>query len=169
MIATPYFGKTMSGRPGAWVGLTHTVRMPALIPPRISIPQRMSAAPRIMVSVRSPYWVYTPVKVVMHSTRMMANATKNDLFQGLHRAMEESRLAIPADRELREDINAMHRKISTGGNIQFTAPRRPDGHSDRACALALAVDCAERNARRGPIIMPEVLVAPAQFRARRLA
>ena len=79
------------------------------------------------------------------------------------------RLVLPADRELREDINAMHRKISTGGNIQFTAPRRPDGHSDRACAIALAVDCAERNARRGPIIMPEVLVAPAQFRARRLA
>lgn len=97
------------------------------------------------------------------------NATKNDLFQGLHRAMEEARLVLPADRELREDVNAMHRKISTGGNIQFTAPRRPDGHSDRACALALAVDCAERNARRGPIIMPEVLVAPAQFRARRLA
>lgn len=97
------------------------------------------------------------------------NATKNGLFQSLHRAMEEGRLALPADRELREDINAMHRKISTGGNIQFTAPRRPDGHSDRACALALAVDCAERNARRGPIIMPEVLVAPAQFRARRLA
>ncbi len=97
------------------------------------------------------------------------NATKNELFQTLHRAMDESRLVLPADRELREDINAMHRKISTGGNIQFTAPRRPDGHSDRACALALAVDCAERNARRGPIIMPEVLVAPAQFRARRLA
>ena len=97
------------------------------------------------------------------------NATKNGIFQSLHRAMEESRLVLPADRELREDINAMHRKISTGGNIQFTAPRRPDGHSDRACALALAVDCAERNARRGPIIMPEVLVAPAQFRARRLA
>lgn len=97
------------------------------------------------------------------------NAVKNGLFQSLHRAMEESRIVLPADRELREDINAMHRKISTGGNIQFTAPRRPDGHSDRACALALAVDCAERNARRGPIIMPEVLVAPAQFRARRLA
>ena len=97
------------------------------------------------------------------------NAVKNGLFQSLHRAMEEGRLVLPADRELREDINAMHRKISTGGNIQFTAPRRPDGHSDRACALALAVDCAERNARRGPIIMPEVLVAPAQFRARRLA
>lgn len=97
------------------------------------------------------------------------NAVKNGLFQSLHRAMEEGRLVLPADRELREDVNAMHRKISTGGNIQFTAPRRPDGHSDRACALALAVDCAERNARRGPIIMPEVLVAPAQFRARRLA
>ena len=97
------------------------------------------------------------------------NAVKNDLFQGLHRVMEESRLVLPADRELREDINAMHRKISTGGNIQFTAPRRPDGHSDRACALALAVDCAEKNARRGPIIMPEVLVAPTAFRTRRLA
>ena len=96
------------------------------------------------------------------------NAVKNGLFQSLHRAMEEGRLVLPADRELREDVNAMHRKISTGGNIQFTAPRRPDGHSDRACAIALAVDCAERNARRGPIIMPEVLVAPAQFRARRL-
>jgi phage FluMu gp28-like protein len=97
------------------------------------------------------------------------NAVKNDLFQGLHRVMEEARLVLPADRELREDIHAVHRKISTGGNIQFIAPRRADGHSDRACAIALAVDCAERNARRGPIIMPDVLVAPAQFRARRLA
>jgi phage FluMu gp28-like protein len=99
----------------------------------------------------------------------LTNAVKNGLFQSLRRALDESRIALPADRELREDINAMHRKISTGGNIQFTAPRRPDGHSDRACALALAVDCAERNARRGQIVMPEVLVAPAQFRARRLA
>lgn len=96
------------------------------------------------------------------------NAVKNGLFQSLHRAMEEGRLVLPADRELREDIHAVHRKISTGGNIQFTAPRRPDGHSDRACAVALAVDCAERNARRGPIVPPEVLVAPVNFRTRRI-
>jgi phage FluMu gp28-like protein len=96
------------------------------------------------------------------------NQTKNTIFQALHRAMEEARLEIPADRALREDIHAVHRKISTGGNIQFIAPRRPDGHSDRACAIALAVDCAERNARRGPIVPPEVLVAPVNFRTRRI-
>ena len=96
------------------------------------------------------------------------NATKNALFQSLRRALDESRLVLPADRELREDIHAVHRKISTGGNIQFVAPRRPDGHSDRACAIALAVDCAERNARRGPIVPPEVLVAPVNFRTRRI-
>ena len=96
------------------------------------------------------------------------NATKNALFQSLRRALDESRLAFPADRELREDIHAVHRKISTGGNIQFIAPRRADGHSDRACAIALAVDCAERNARRGPIVPPEVLVAPVNFRTRRI-
>ena len=97
------------------------------------------------------------------------NATKTDLFQALHRAMEEARLIIPADRALREDINAVHRKISTGGNIQFTAPRRPDGHSDRATALALAVKCALDREARGPIIAPTVLVAPVDFRRRRLA
>jgi phage FluMu gp28-like protein len=96
------------------------------------------------------------------------NAVKNGLFQSLRRALDESRLVLPADRELREDIHAVHRKISTGGNIQFIAPRRADGHSDRACAIALAVDCAERNARRGPIVPPEVLVAPVNFRTRRI-
>lgn len=97
------------------------------------------------------------------------NATKNEIFQALHRVMEEARLEIPADRALREDIHAVHRKISTGGNIQFTAPRRPDGHSDRATALALAVEIAERRGNRGDIIAPTVLVAPVNFRARRLA
>lgn len=97
------------------------------------------------------------------------NQTKNTIFQALHRCMEEARLEIPADRALREDIHAVHRKISTGGNIQFTAPRRPDGHSDRATALALAVEIAERRGNRGDIIAPTVLVAPVNFRARRLA
>ena len=97
------------------------------------------------------------------------NQTKCEIFQALHRVMEEARLEIPADRALREDIHAVHRKISTGGNIQFTAPRRPDGHSDRATALALAVEIAERRGNRGDIIAPTVLVAPVNFRARRLA
>lgn len=46
-------------------------------------------------------------------------------------------MRVPVSRELREDLHAVQRVVSTGGNVTYSAPRNADGHSDRAAALAL--------------------------------
>ena len=50
---------------------------------------------------------------------------------------------IPKSAEIREDLHAVHRVVSSTGQISFRASRSADGHSDRATALALAVRAAE--------------------------
>lgn len=63
---------------------------------------------------------------------------KNELFTTLHRKLE-STLKIPTDRDIREDLHQVQKRVSIGGTISFTASRNEDGHSDRANAIALAV------------------------------
>ena len=45
-------------------------------------------------------------------------------------------------RDFREDLHAVQRVVSTGGNVTYSAPRNADGHSDRAAALALCIKAA---------------------------
>ncbi len=67
------------------------------------------------------------------------NTSKNDLFQSLRRTFDDRTIRIPVDRDLCEDLHAIQKNVSTGGNVSYSAPRSADGHSDRASALALAI------------------------------
>ena len=64
-------------------------------------------------------------------------ASKGEMYGLLRRRFEERSIRIPVARELREDLHAVQRLVSTGGNVTYSAPRNADGHSDRAAALAL--------------------------------
>lgn len=68
--------------------------------------------------------------------------SKAEIFPGLRRKFEDRLIRIPVLRDLREDLHAVQKTVSTGGAISYTAPRSADGHSDRASALALAVRAA---------------------------
>jgi len=70
----------------------------------------------------------------------------------MRRRFEERSVRIPVSRELREDLHAVQRVVSTGGNVTYSAPRSADGHSDRAAALALCIRAAEAPAYSPPVI-----------------
>ena len=63
--------------------------------------------------------------------------SKGEMYGLMRRRFEERSIRIPVDRDLREDLHAVQRLVSTGGNVTYSAPRNADGHSDRAAALAL--------------------------------
>ena len=77
--------------------------------------------------------------------------TKGELYAAMRRAFEDKTVRIPAERDLREDLHAVQRNVSTGGAITYSAPRNDDGHSDRASALALLLHAANR---RGALFLP---------------
>lgn len=69
-------------------------------------------------------------------------ATKGEMYGLMRRKFEERSVRIPVSRDLREDLHAVQRVVSTGGNVTYSAPRNADGHSDRAAALALCIRAA---------------------------
>ena len=89
---------------------------------------------------------------------------KEEIFVKLRAAMERRGVWIPKSTEIREDLHAVHRVVSTTGQISFRASRSADGHSDRATALALAVRAAES----GPVsYAPSSVGRRNEFLARR--
>ncbi len=66
-------------------------------------------------------------------------SSKVDMYGRMRRTFEDRSIRIPASRDLREDLHAVQRNVSTGGSISYSAPRSADGHSDRASALALCI------------------------------
>ncbi len=68
--------------------------------------------------------------------------TKGEMYGLMRRKFEERSIRIPVSRDLREDLHAVQRVVSTGGNVTYSAPRNADGHSDRAAALALCIRAA---------------------------
>lgn len=70
-------------------------------------------------------------------------SSKGEMYSLMRRRFEERSVRVPVDRELREDLHAVQRIVSTGGNISYAAPRSTDGHSDRASALALCITAAK--------------------------
>ena len=64
-------------------------------------------------------------------------SSKSEMYGLLRRRFEERGIRVPISREIREDLHAVQRVVSTGGNVTYSAPRNADGHSDRAAALAL--------------------------------
>ena len=67
---------------------------------------------------------------------------KREMFPKLRRAFEApTRIRIPIDREVREDLHAMHQTVHNG-EYNYWAPRTREGHSDRCTAAALAIRAA---------------------------
>ena len=71
--------------------------------------------------------------------------SKGEMYGLMRRRFEERSVRIPVNRELREDLHAVQRVVSTGGNVTYSAPRNADGHPDRAAALALCIRAASSN------------------------
>ena len=76
-------------------------------------------------------------------------AVKESLAYPLKGAMQDGKLRIPYDPQVRADLRAVTKQTTSSGNIRFTAERTVDGHSDRFWALALAVHAAA--SPRGPV------------------
>ena len=82
-------------------------------------------------------------------------ATKGEMYGLMRRKFEERSIRIPVSRDFREDLHAVQRVVSTGGNVTYSAPRNADGHSDRASALALCC----RAASAAPYVPPIIATA----------
>ena len=73
-----------------------------------------------------------------------SHKTKGEMYSTMRKRFEERTIQIPNnDRNLREDLHAIQKLVSVGGNISYSAPRSADGHSDRGASLALAIRAAE--------------------------
>lgn len=79
-------------------------------------------------------------------------SSKGEMYGLMRRKFEERSIRIPVDRDLREDLHAVQRLVSTGGNITYSAPRNADGHSDRASALALCIRAATSEPYTAPFV-----------------
>ena len=75
---------------------------------------------------------------------MFTQQSKQELFLGLQGAMQRREFLIPDDNATHEDFHSVQRLFTTGGRVLFSAPTRPDGHSDRATAAALCVYARKR-------------------------
>ncbi len=71
---------------------------------------------------------------------------KEQLAYPVRARMEERRLRIPCDNNIRADLRSVTKQVTMAGNIRFTAERTPDGHADRFWALALAIHAAGNDA-----------------------
>tara|TARA_R110002167_G_scaffold122035_3_gene300480 strand:- start:7689 stop:9008 length:1320 start_codon:yes stop_codon:yes gene_type:complete len=76
---------------------------------------------------------------------------KAKIFPGLRRAFQERGLRVPRDKAIREDLHSVNELTTPGGNKQYRAVRRADGHADRCTALALANYAALLNQGSGTI------------------
>lgn len=67
---------------------------------------------------------------------------KEELAYPVKGKMEDKKLRIPFDPEIRADLRAVTKQTTAAGNVRFMAERSEDGHADRFWALALAVHAA---------------------------
>lgn len=71
---------------------------------------------------------------------------KEELAYPVRGKMEDKKIRIPFDPEVRADLRAVTKETTVAGNIRFTAERSENGHADRFWALGLAVHAAGSNA-----------------------
>ena len=68
------------------------------------------------------------------------NKAKEELAYNTRINFEDKSVFIPQDHDIREDLHAVRKTTTPTGNIRFDAVRTDtDGHSDRFCALSLAL------------------------------
>lgn len=72
-------------------------------------------------------------------------SSKGEMYGLMRRRFEERSIRTPIERNLREDLHAVQRVVSTGGNVTYSAPRNADGHSDRAASVALCCLAAKED------------------------
>ena len=81
---------------------------------------------------------------------IMSGPRRLDVATALREAMEDRRLRIPSDEDLRRDLHSMRAEDGPTGTPRLVAERAgTDGHADRFWALALA--CAAAAEAAGPI------------------
>jgi phage FluMu gp28-like protein len=82
-----------------------------------------------------------------HGGKVIAQPTtsswKRKAFQSLIAGMEDRRLAIPADRTLRDDMHD-YEVHGAGESAVYRAPHTEDGHSDSTSAIVHAWDAANQ-------------------------
>lgn len=82
-------------------------------------------------------------------------ASKEDLATGLYSAFADCTVRIVrSDEQLREDIAAIRRIVTSAGNVRYDAPVTDKGHADAAWALALALHACSGPGRRKHEIAP---------------
>lgn len=80
---------------------------------------------------------------------LMTAPRRLDLATALREAMEDRRIRIPDDQELRLDLHAVRAEPGPTGGARLVADRSgTDGHADRFWALALACGAAAEGATR---------------------
>lgn len=67
---------------------------------------------------------------------------KEALAYPVRGTMEDKKLRIPFDPDIRADLRSVAKQTTAAGNVRFTAERTTDGHADRFWALALAIHAA---------------------------
>ena len=92
-------------------------------------------------------------------------SSKGEMYGLLRLRFEERSIRVPVSRELREDLHAVQRVVSTGGNVTYSAPRNADGHSDRAAGLAL---CSLAAKEGGEYVAPFCTRRGHDFDSRRI-
>ena len=76
------------------------------------------------------------------------NEFKNSLCSNMRQSFELRGVRIPVSRAVREDLHSVARVVTPSGNISYRAQYTPDGHADRAMALALAIRAASQQRPR---------------------
>lgn len=87
-------------------------------------------------------------------------AVQEDLAARLRARFGDRTIRIPADPDVRRDLNSVRRVDLAGGGVRVETPRTEAGHADRFWALALAVRAATTGAECGPVREDSVASQP---------
>jgi len=71
---------------------------------------------------------------------------KEELAYPVRGAMEDRAIRMPYDPKIRADLRQLTKRVSSSGNVRFTAERSEGGHADHFWALALAQHAAAQPA-----------------------
>lgn len=85
---------------------------------------------------------------------------KEELAYPLRGKMEDRKIRIPFDQDVRADLRSVTKETTAASNIRFTAERSKDGHADRFWALALAVHAAGHEVKAPGIYTLSGLMTP---------
>ena len=77
---------------------------------------------------------------------------KRQLFTEMKREMQAGKVELAECNKIRSEFASLTRIVTNTGVIKITAARTPDGHADRATALALAIYAASKRPARNFLI-----------------